>query len=154
MNVYDNIKSLDFDILPQTAKGGIYESLRLTENGLAYISGTGCNQEDYTCTGKVGSDLTIEEGITAAKRTAQNIISNLHHQLGDLNKIKRLVKMLVFVASDTEFTQQPQVADGACEVFEAVFGSEKGLAARSAIGVSVLPGNIPVEIELIFELAE
>lgn len=82
-----------------------------------------------------------------------NVLSVLEANVGDLNKVKRAVKILVFVASEDDFTEQPAVANGASALLAELFGAEN-IPARSAIGVNVLPGNIPVEIEAIFELEE
>ena len=80
-----------------------------------------------------------------------NILAVLQREIGDLNRVTNVVKMLAFVASDDEFYQQPQVANGASNLLGELFGQEVGIPARSAIGVNVLPGNLPVEIEAIFE---
>ena len=86
-----------------------------------------------------------------ARNSMLNVLAVLEAQVGDLNKVKKAVKILVFVASDDEFTEQPMVANGASALLGELFGTEN-LPSRSAIGVNVLPGNIPVEIEAIFEL--
>ena len=103
---------------------------------------------------RLGRDLTLEDGQEEARRCMINILSNLHEEIGDLNRIKRFVKMLAFIASDDDFTQQPLVANGASALIRDVFGDDVGVPTRSAIGVNVLPGNIPVEIELLLELKD
>ena len=87
-------------------------------------------------------------------RCTLNLLSALKALVGDLDRVKRIVKLLVFVASDDEFYQQPQVANGASQLFVDLFGEEVGLAARSAVGMNVLPGNIPVEVEAVIELKD
>ena len=94
----------------------------------------------------------LKEGQEAAVICTLNGLSALDEYLGDLNKIKRVVKILAFVASAPGFHQQPKVADGASRFLMDVFGEERGVGARSAIGASELPGGIPVEIEYIFEV--
>ena len=153
MCVYDKLKSLGITLPTAPPKGGVYVPVREFGNSLVYVSGNGpdINGEPYK-RGKLGKELTLEEGKEAARLCALNILASLHSQIGDLNRIKSFVKVLGLVASTDEFFEQPQVMNGATELFEAVFGSEVGLAARSAIGTNVLPGNIPVEVELLLEL--
>lgn len=153
MDVYSRLDELNIELLEHTASGGIFTSVRTFGDNLVYVSGTGptCRLSSGKL-GKVGRDLSLEEGIKEARCVMLNILSNLHHDLGDLNRIKGFVKMLVFVASDDTFYQQPVVANGASKLLLDIFGDDAGLPARSAIGVSVLPGNIPVEIELLLEL--
>lgn len=155
MDVYAKLKELGIEILEHTPKGGIYTSVLPFAGRLAYVSGTSAAAKCRECRlGKLGKDLTLEEGQEEARFCMINILSNLHHDLGDLNRIKRFVKMLAFVASADDFYQQPQVANGASSLLQDIFGEEGGLPARSAIGVNVLPGNIPVEIEMLLELKE
>ena len=153
MDVYARIKQLGLTILPPTPKGGIYTPIMPFAEKLLYVSGTGdVDSTGKGSSGKLGSDFTLEEGQAIACKCALNIISNLHHHIGDLNKIKKFVKVLAFVASANDFYQQPQVVNGASELIRDIFGKEAGLPARSAIGVNVLPGNLPVEIEALLEL--
>ena len=155
MNVYDRLEELGIKLLDPTPKGGIYRLVRPYGDHLLYVSGTAPhNAVDSNMAGKLGSEYTIEEGQEAARRCMINIISNLHHELGDLNRIKQFVKLLGFVASAPDFYEHPQVINGASQLLKDVFGDEIGLPARSAIGVAALPWNIPVEIELILELKE
>lgn len=155
MNVYDRLSELGIELMPPTPKGGVYSAVRPYGDGLLYVSGTAPhNPVQENMVGKLGSDLTIEEGQEAARRCMVNILSNLHHELGDLNRIKSFVKMLGLVACTPEFGEQPQVINGASQLLLDVFGPEVGLPARSAIGVCALPWNIPVEIELNLELKD
>lgn len=116
---------------------------------LLYLSGHGPDGSNIT--GKVGTDLTIEQGYAAAKQTGISILSTLKAELGDLNKVKRIVKVLGMVNCADSFTDQPKVINGFSDLMVAVFG-EKGKHARSAVGMNSLPGNIPVEIEIIVEI--
>lgn len=104
--------------------------------------------EGTVITGRVGSDLTTEEGYTAARNVGLNIIATLKAELGDLSRVERIVKLTAFVNCVESFSAQPKVVNGASDLFGAVFG-EKGKHARSAVGVNALPLNVPVEIEAI-----
>ena len=115
---------------------------------LLYLSGTG--PKIY---GKVGAELTTEQGYEAAKATGLEVIAVLQAATGDLGKIKQVVKVLGMVNSTPEFTAHPAVMNGFSDLMVAVFG-EKGKHARSAIGVSSLPNNMAVEIEVIVELEQ
>lgn len=101
-------------------------------------------------TGKVGAEVDVEFAREIARRCALNAIAAVKSVLGDLDRVKRVVKVVGFVSSDPAFIQQPQVINGASELLEQVFG-EKGIHARSAVGVAVLPLDAPVEVELIVE---
>ena len=128
-----------------------YVSVQRTGN-LLFFSGTGPLKNGKPAIfGKLGKELTLEEGYEAAKLTALNLISILKKTIGDLDKVKQIVKLLAFVASTDDFTQQPAVINGASDLLVEVFG-DKGKHARSAVAVNVLPFSIPVEIEMIVEL--
>jgi enamine deaminase RidA (YjgF/YER057c/UK114 family) len=119
---------------------------------LLFISGHGPTKADGSnITGKVGKDLTVEQGYEAAKLTAEGIISTLKAELGDLNKVKRVVKVNGWVNCYPDFTDQPKVINGCSDLMVALFG-EKGRHARAAMGVVALPSNIAVEIEMVVEV--
>lgn len=101
-------------------------------------------------TGKVGGDVSTDEAVECAQQCALNAIAAVKAELGDLGKVKRIVKVVAFVASTPDFTGQPQVANGASELFGSVF-ADAGVHARSAVGVPVLPLDAPVEVELVVE---
>jgi enamine deaminase RidA (YjgF/YER057c/UK114 family) len=107
-----------------------------------------------TFIGKLGQELGIEEGKQAAELVALNMLATLKETLGDLERVARVVKLLCLVNSTPDFGDQPQVANGASDLFVAVFGEERGKHARSAIGMAALPFGIAVEIEGIFEIAQ
>ena len=102
-------------------------------------------------TGKVGGDVSTDEAVECAQQCALNAIAAVKAELGDLGKVKRIVKVVAFVASTSDFTGQPQVANGASELFGSVF-ADAGVHARSAVGVPVLPLDAPVEVELVVEV--
>ena len=119
---------------------------------LLFLAGKGPRKADGTnITGKIGSDLNQEEGYEAAKLTAINQIAVLKDHLGDLNKVKRILKVTGMVNSTPDFTNQPEVINGFSDLMVEVFG-EKGKHARAAVGMASLPRNICVEIEMIVEV--
>lgn len=153
MNVYKKLEELQLTLPQAPAKGGLYSPCQEFGKNLVYISGCGPVIGDQACKGKLGKEYTTEEGMEMAKASMLNVLSVLEAHVGDLNKVKRAIKILVFVASEDSFTEQPMVANGGSALLGELFGAEN-LPARSAIGVNVLPGNIPVETEAIFELEE
>ncbi len=122
---------------------------------LLYLSGVGPapSPDGKEYSGKLGTDLTIEEGYAAARLVGINLVSRIKGEIGDLDKVKRIVKLLSMVSSTPSFTQQPAVANGCSDLLVEVFG-DKGRHARSAVGMAALPGDIPVEIEMIIEIVE
>ncbi|GAB2939758.1 RidA family protein [Nonomuraea fastidiosa] len=102
-------------------------------------------------TGKLGADLGVDEGKAAARQCVLNALAALKAELGELSRVRRIVKVVVFVASAPDFVDQPQVANGASDLLAEVFG-EAGRHARSAVGVAALPLDAPVEVELIAEV--
>ena len=150
MNVYEIMKAKNIILPEPPPKGGVYAPCKISGN-MAYISGCGCIIDGCEASGKLGKDYTVEQGQAFARNCMLNILAVLQREIGDLNRVTNVVKMLAFVASDDEFYQQPQVANGASNLLGELFGQAVGIPARSAIGVNVLPGNLPVEIEAIFE---
>lgn len=135
--------------------GGMYTPVRPFGTRCAYLSGVACNmQGGEAFEGKVGAELTLEQAERAAEQCALNALAVLKANTGDLDRVSSVVKLLGFVASADDFYAQPQVMDGASELLCLAFGDSVGKAARSAIGVNVLPGNVPVEIGLIVELRD
>jgi enamine deaminase RidA (YjgF/YER057c/UK114 family) len=120
---------------------------------LVFLSGHGPVEKDRIIRGKVGRDLTVEEGYEAAKITAIGLIGTLKSVVGDLDKVRRIVKLLGMVNCESDFTEQPQVVNGASDLMVEVFG-EKGRHARSAVGMNALPVDIAVEIEMIAEVED
>ena len=151
MDVYSKMKSLGLVIPPVPKNAGLFVGCKSFGQGLLYVSGCGCVIEGEGMRGKVGSEVSLEQARKAAADTMLNFLAVVENELGDLNRIKSFVKLLVYVASDTTFQEQPKVADGATELLVNVFGEQVGLPTRSAVGVAVLPGDISVEIEGVLE---
>jgi enamine deaminase RidA (YjgF/YER057c/UK114 family) len=138
--------------LPMAPKPmGVYKPVLVIGNML-YVSGQGPLRPDGTLIkGRVGKDLTMEEGKLAARQVGLSMLSTIKANIGDLNKIKRIVKTLGMVNSTPEFEQHPAVINGFSELMADIFGEDNGVGVRSAVGM-ILPGNIAVEIEAMFEL--
>ena len=121
---------------------------------LVFVSGHGPYKDgEYIYQGKLGRDVDVPTGQAAARLTILNLLASLKAEIGELDRVRRVVKLLVLVNSDPEFGEQPAVANGASDLLLEVFGPERGPHARSAVGMGALPFQIPVEIEAVFELA-
>lgn len=151
---YDaRIEQLKLEFPPAPKPGGTYTPIVIVDN-IAYISGHGPLQSDKTLiAGKVGGDLTEEQGNHAARQVGLTILATLRAQLGSLDRVKRFIKVLGMVNATPDFERHPQVINGFSDLMVEIFG-ENGRAARSAVGLGSLPGNIAVEIEAIIELAD
>ena len=122
---------------------------------LVFLAGHGPNLPGAEpIAGKMESDLTLEEGQEAARLTGISLLTSLKEEIGDLNKVTRIVKATGMVNAAPDFTQHSQVINGFSDLMVEVFGEEKGKHARAAVGMSSLPGNIPVEIEMIVEVED
>ena len=149
--VEEKIKALGLELPPAPPSAGIYYPVVITGKHL-YVSGQGPVQNNgELIKGKVGKDLSLEEGQLAALQVGLTMLSTMKAQIGDLDKIKRIIKTLGMVNCLPEFEQHPQTINGFSQLMVDVFGEELGKGARSAVGMT-LPGNIAVEIEAIFEL--
>ena len=121
---------------------------------LIFLSGHGPVLENGNLiTGKVGANLTLDEGYNAAQRVALILLASLKSEIGDLDKVRRIVKLLGMVNCAPDFTDQPRVINGASDLLVEIFG-DLGRHARSAVGMNALPSNIAVEIEMIVEIAD
>ena len=130
---------------------GNFVNVRFTGK-YAYISGQGpFDDSGSLITGKVGKDLNIDEAYDAARRVGVSLLSVIKNDIG-FDKVHKVVKILGLVNCTVDFISQPKVINGCSDLFVEYFGKEKGMHARSAMGVYVLPNNIPVEIEAIIEL--
>ncbi len=158
-NLYDydieeRLDSLGITLHEPTLPKGIKIVLATRVNNLLYLSGNGPIKVDGTrVTGKVGTDLTVEQGYEAAKLVAIRHLSVLKKELGDLNKVEHIIKVLGMVNADSSFSEHPKVINGYSETMIAVFG-ERGIHARSAVGMSSLPWNLACEVEAIVQVSE
>ena len=152
MDVYENLKSLGISLPEGLAAAGLYKPVNQTGN-LLFVSGQGSVDNGTSITGRVGVNLSVEEGQRAARASGINTLAALQAYLGDLNKIKKCVKILGFVAGADDFTEQAKVINGCSQLFIDVFG-ENGRHARSAIGTNSLPLGLAVEVESIWEIEE
>lgn len=145
------LKELNIELFKPAAPMANYVRAVRTGN-LIFLAGHGPTRADGTnIQGKVGKDLTIEQGYDAARQTGIALLSTLKSEVGDLSKVKRIVKVLGMVNCTEDFKDQPKVINGFSDLMVAVFG-EKGKHARSAVGMYALPSNISVEIEMIVEI--
>ncbi len=132
-----------------------YTNLFLRVGNLIYVSGHGTVQEDGSLIiGKVGVDFDKDEAKLAARQVGLAILATLKANLGSLDRIKRVIKVLGMVNATPDFERHPFVINGCSELFAHVWGEDNGVGVRSAVGMGSLPDNIPVEIEAVFELAE
>src|SRR5213075_3233243 len=129
-----------------------YKPLVVVGN-MAYVSGHGPLKSDKTLiTGRLGADLDVAAGKAAARQVGLAILATLRAELGSLDRVSRVLKTLGMVNATPDFREHPAVINGCSELFAEVFGPEKGIGARSAVGMGSLPGNIAVEVEAIFEI--
>ena len=151
-NAEQNFEKLGLQLPPAPKPLGVYKpTMRIDKD--VYVSGHGTVQLDGSLIiGRVGEDMDIEEAKLAARQVGLAILATLKSNYGSLNKIKRVVKVLGMVNATADFEKHPYVINGCSELFAAVWGEEYGIGVRSAVGMSTLPDNIPVEIEALFEL--
>ena len=145
----DNVKQKNIVLPPPAAPVANYVPAVRVGN-LLFLSGAGPDQS--TPRGKVGKDLSLEQGYQAARATGLNLLATTRATLGSLDRVKRIVKVLGMVNSAPGFTDQPKVINGFSDLMVEVFGEAIGKHARSAVGMAELPFNIPVEIEMILEV--
>lgn len=152
MSIQARLDELNIELPPPPPLGGVYKPVVIVGN-LAFVSGHGpLLAHGSYITGRVGEKLDLPAGQEAARQTGLALLATLNQQLGSLDRIKRIVKSLGWVNSTDDFTDQPLVMNGYSELMRDIFGEENGIGARSAIGTNVLPGNIPVEIEIMVEI--
>jgi len=148
----EKLNQLNLELPPSPKPLGLYKPF-LIVGRLVYVSGHGPLKSDGTLiTGRIGKDLDIDEGKLAARQVGLAILSTLKTNLENLNRIKRVIKVLGMVNSTEDFKKHPYVINGCSELFAEVFGEENGVGVRSAVGMGSLPDNISVEIEAVFEL--
>lgn len=152
MGAEDRLQELKLELPPPPKPAGVYKPL-LVVDSMCYVSGHGPLRSDGTLIeGRVGADLTAEQGYQAARQTGLAILATLQSQLGNLDRVRRVVKVLGMVRCTPEFDAQPAVINGCSQLFAEVFGQDAGVGTRSAVGMNALPGGIAVEIEAIFEV--
>ncbi|POR55746.1 enamine deaminase RidA (YjgF/YER057c/UK114 family) [Paraburkholderia eburnea] len=150
INIYDRLEQLGIE-LPQAGAPAAAYVMSAQSGNTVYLSGHIAKKDGKVWAGKLGDTLSTEEGKAAARSIAIDLIATLHAHTGDLNKVKRIVKLMSLVNSTLDFTEQHIVTNGASEFIADVFG-EKGKHARSAFGVAQIPLGACVEIELIAEV--
>jgi enamine deaminase RidA (YjgF/YER057c/UK114 family) len=147
-----NFSNLGLSLPPAPKPLGVYKPFLIVGN-FVYVSGHGTVKDDGSLIiGRIGKDFTMDEGKLAAQQVGLAILSTLKQNLGSLNKIKRVIKVLGMVNCVPEFERHPYIINGCSELFAKVWGEENGIGVRSAVGMGSLPDNIPVEIEALFEL--
>jgi enamine deaminase RidA (YjgF/YER057c/UK114 family) len=145
-------EQLKLTLPPAPKPIGVYKPFLIVDK-FVYVSGHGTVKEDGSLIiGRIGKDMTMEEGKAAAQQVGLAILATLKKNLGSFAKIKRVIKVLGMVNCVTEFERHPYIINGCSELFANVWGEENGVGVRSAVGMGTLPDNIPVEIEAMFEL--
>lgn len=150
-NVYDKLKQLGIE-LPASATPAAAYVMAVQTGNTVFLSGHTAKKDGKPWVGKLGANMTTDEGKVAARSVAIDLLATLHAHTGDLNRIKRIVKVMSLVNSTLEYTEQHLVTNGASELFGEIFG-DAGKHARSAFGVAQIPTGSCVEIELIAEVA-
>ena len=155
MNTPDeNFAALGLILPPAPKPLGVYKPY-LIDGKYLYVSGHGTVREDGTLmVGRIGDTMNDDDGKLAARQVGLSILSTIKANLGSFNKIKRVIKVLGMVNCIPEFEKHPFIIKGCSELFREVWGEDNGVGVRSAVGMGSLPGNIPVEIEALFELFE
>lgn len=152
MTPEEKFQSLGLVLPPAPKPVAVYRPLVILGQA-AYVSGHGPLRPDGSLiTGVVGRDLDLDGGKAAARQVGLAILATLRAQLGSLDRVQRLIKVLGMVNSAPDFYDHPKVINGCSELFAEIWGAESGIGARSAVGMGPLPGNIAVEIEAIFEI--
>jgi enamine deaminase RidA (YjgF/YER057c/UK114 family) len=152
MNAEARLEQLKLQLPPAPRPAGVYKPV-LVLGSLAYASGHGPSKPDGSLiVGRVGQDLDLAAGKAAARQTGLAILASLRQVLGSLDRVEQVVKVLGMVNCTPEFRDHPQVINGCSELFAEIWGPDKGVGVRSAVGMASLPVNIAVEIEAIFSI--
>jgi enamine deaminase RidA (YjgF/YER057c/UK114 family) len=152
MNVYDTLTDLGITLPPVAIPAAAYVPFVQTGN-LVFLSGHLAKKDGKVWVGQFGKTMTTEDGKAAARAAAIDLLGTLHVAVGDLNRVKRIVKLMSLVNSTGDFTEQHLVTNGASELIGQVFGGDIGAHARSAFGVAQIPLGACVEIEMVAEFA-
>lgn len=149
----EKLKSLGLVLPPAPKPMGVYKPC-LIDGRYLYLSGHGPVQNDQSLIkGRIGRDMDEEEGKLAARQVGLTMLATIKANIGSLDNVLRVIKVLGMVNCTPEFEKHPYIINGCSELFAAIWGEENGVGVRSAVGFGSLPGNIPVEIEALFELA-
>jgi len=152
INADERFDQLGLSLPPAPSPLGVYKPY-VIDGKYLYLSGHGPVQDDKSLIiGRIGRDMDMEAGKLAARQVGLTMLSTIKTNLGSLNKVKRVIKVLGMVNSTPDFERHPYIINGCSELFAAVWGEENGVGTRSAVGFGSLPDNIPVEIEALFEL--
>lgn len=152
MTPTENFKALGLSLPPAPAPLGVYKPY-LIDGKYLYLSGHGPVQDDKSLIiGRIGVDFDMEEGKLAARQVGLTMLSTIVTNLGSLDKVKRVIKVLGMVNCTPDFGRHPYIINGCSELFAKIWGEENGIGVRSAVGMGSLPDNIPVEIEALLEL--
>ena len=154
MDAEARLKELGIELPPAPkAIGNYVAGVRVGK--LLFMSGIGPRRSDgSSISGKLGTDLSIDEGYAAARVVGLNMLANIRSVIGSLNRIERVVKVLGMVNSAPHFDQMPKVINGFSDLFVEIFGEERGRGARSAVGMAALPNQIAVEVEMVLEVSD
>lgn len=156
MNMYnadEQFERTGLRLPPAPRPLGVYKPSLIVEGKYLYLSGHGPVKEDGSLVkGRIGRDITPDEGKQAARQVGLTMLSTIKSSLGSLNRVKRVIKVLGMVNCTAEFERHPFIINGCSELFATVWGDDRGVGTRSAVGLGSLPDNIPVEIEALFEL--
>ena len=153
MTPEQNFEALNLTLPPAPTPMGVYKPLLVVGN-FVYVSGHGPVLNDGTrIIGRIGEDMDIETGKAAAQQVGLTILATLKANLGSLDRIGKVIKVLGMVNCSSDFERHPYIINGCSELFAKIWGTENGIGVRSAVGMGSLPENIPVEIEAVFELA-
>ncbi len=150
VKIVEKLAQMGLSLPPPGPPAGNYVGA-VQVGSLLFVSGHGPRQEGVYITGKVGRDLNVEQAYEAARVVMLNCLASVQREVGDLDRVKRVVKLLGMVNCTEEFTDHPQVINGASDLLVALYG-DAGRHARSAVGMQQLPMNIPVEVEMILEI--
>jgi enamine deaminase RidA (YjgF/YER057c/UK114 family) len=151
-SIEEKLKELGYELPTLPASKGIYKRCLIDGKNL-YVSGhISVNTDGSSITGKLGKDLNEDQGKAAARQCGLAILSSLKAELGDLQKIKRVMKVLGMVNATPEYEKHPIVINGCSELFVELWGEDNGKGVRSAVGMGSLPGNVAVEVEAMFEI--
>lgn len=152
VNIEQKLAALGLELPSLPGSKGIYKRC-LTAGGMVYVSGhVSIRSDGSLITGKLGAGLSDEDGKLAARQCGLAILASLKAHLGDLSKVKRVVKLLGMVNAAPDFENHPVIINGCSELFAEIWGDDNGIGTRSAVGMGSLPSNVAVEIEAIFEI--